>query len=153
MTLPDVLYHYAPIPLRAGSVIEPGNWGRIVRRDMERNQNWPVQHAREAMLELYRQAAFPQAPSRLECIFAYRSLDEAKAGRDANSALSHVYSVKVDASSPYHVADMAIYGMLDLTKSYDFLQRLIRAYWSPPSICSTTEVLIGAPVTIVERVY
>ena len=62
------LYHYCPVPLENGSVITPGNWGRIIRQyPMPDNCNAIV--VKELLLENIRLRLYPSYPSRLESVF------------------------------------------------------------------------------------
>ena len=68
-------YHLAGGKLGPGSIVDPGNWGRIVRI-----HGWNHTAAtREMALEGARISKFSAFPSRLDCCFAFASLDEAKA--------------------------------------------------------------------------
>lgn len=66
-------FHLAGIRLEPGSVIMPGNWGRVIRAI-----GWNHSHAlREYALEQARQARFAHRPSRLESCFGFLSAAEA----------------------------------------------------------------------------
>ena len=41
-------YHAAPIPLAAGSIILPGNWGRIISIIGDQHPNWELEQIFEA---------------------------------------------------------------------------------------------------------
>ncbi len=63
------LYHFCPVPLQTGSVILPGNWGRIIASySMPENCNALV--VRELLLENARLKISPDKPSRLEAVFS-----------------------------------------------------------------------------------
>lgn len=105
------LYHLSPLPLRAESVIEPGNWGRIVRATGWRH---PFA-AEEVMLEEVRQNSFPHLPSRLECAFYFDDIAQAihfaneQAQKDNGHLVGHsqiLYQVELDnPTAPHHEAD------------------------------------------------
>jgi hypothetical protein len=70
-------YHLSGAQLAVGSIIEPGNWGRIIRATQ-----WTHNQAvREMVLEAARLARFATMPSRLDCNFGFISLDEANVFR------------------------------------------------------------------------
>lgn len=69
----DIAYHFNSTSLRPGSVILPGNWGRIIRKARQQHHQW----AREATLEQIRQGEFPGCPSRLDCAFFFERIEEA----------------------------------------------------------------------------
>jgi hypothetical protein len=99
------LFHLANTLLRSGSIIEPGNWGRMILR-------FGLKHARamhEMSLERARVAKFEAVPSRLSSAFAFLSLPEARAFRQEIGepfASSILYRVSLDnPDAPSHVAD------------------------------------------------
>jgi hypothetical protein len=55
------LYHCSPAWLEPGSVIRPGNYGRVLKLNGPKHNHW----LREEMLEFVRKHAFPDKPSRL----------------------------------------------------------------------------------------
>src|SRR5262245_46478650 len=61
-----ILSHASSILLGPGSIILPGNWGRIIRAGGERHNRWPD----EQVLEAVRLARYPKLPSRLDACFA-----------------------------------------------------------------------------------
>lgn len=66
-------FHLAGPILEPGSIIAPGNWGRIVRR-----LGWAHAFAlREMALEEARILRFPDRPSRLEAAFVSPTIEEA----------------------------------------------------------------------------
>ena len=98
------LFHVAPTALRTGSVIEPGNWGRILAlyRYNPSNNGWMM--ARELAFEMERLRTAPKAPSRTEACFALPSLDEAQRYRFANAPLNVILEVELsepDAACHY----------------------------------------------------
>lgn len=71
------LYHYCPVPLENGSVITPGNWGRIIRQyPMPDNCNAIV--VKELLLENIRLRLYPSYPSRLDCAYVCIGEESAK---------------------------------------------------------------------------
>lgn len=67
-------FHLAGPQLAVGSVIEPGNWGRIIRR-----ASWAHNLAiREMALEHARALRFPSRPSRLDAAFVLPTREEAE---------------------------------------------------------------------------
>lgn len=78
------MFHLAPLPLQEGSVILPGNWGRIIRQ-----AGWNHTLAiREMALESARSASFHHFPSRLDCAFAFPTAEEAVAFRNSEGGFS-----------------------------------------------------------------
>lgn len=98
------LYHVAPIPLGAGSVIEPGNFGRL----MARNDAGSFIAHREAVYECVRAKRFANKPSRMESIFCCLNEDGVREYRAQFNPLSICYEVElVDWGKPFHVAPIS----------------------------------------------
>ena len=97
-------YHLSGAMLANGSIVEPGNWGRVIRA-------WGWQHTlamRECALEDSRIARFSHRPSRLESAFVLPSLDEAKFFRNqTNGFQQHIlYRVSLcDDGASSHITD------------------------------------------------
>lgn len=100
----ETYFHLAGQTLAPGSVIEPGNWGRIIRLC-----GWGHSLAiREMALEAARLARFRERPSRMECAFAFPSQMEAEQFRQVTSGFgAHVlYEVRLaDKAAPQFGAD------------------------------------------------
>lgn len=97
-------YHLFGGLLRVGSIIEPGNWGRIVKAAGWRHNA----SVREAALEQSRLSRFSHRPSRLEAAFVCLTLPEAIAFRASNSsfAFHKIYRVRLcDPSAASHITD------------------------------------------------
>lgn len=60
----NTLYHVSPILLGVGSIIEKGNWGRIIKKYTDKNANSVL--FREIILEMIRSEHYPDKPSRLD---------------------------------------------------------------------------------------
>jgi hypothetical protein len=59
---PVTYFHCAPMRLAAGSIIEPGNWGRMLRLYEVTNGQIQGNVLNEALLEFARQLHAPTAP-------------------------------------------------------------------------------------------
>lgn len=90
--------------LSPGSIIHPGNWGRLVRR-----LGWQHGSAmREMALELARRTFHPTLPSRLDCAFVLLTRDEADLFKQHNQGFAHHLLYRVTLTNPdaaQHVAD------------------------------------------------
>lgn len=140
-------FHVAPLPLGPGSIIRPGNWGRI-KRTIEGNS---ASIAREAVLELVRIRDFGSLPpSRLNCCFACPSLEHAVAYRQLHAPANLIYEVTtVDHDPPVHVGDhqMVLEGYIGM----DGMATIARRYWEK-SDKPFPEVLIGSPIRVIKEV-
>lgn len=149
-------FHLAPNHLAAGSVIEPGNWGRIVRDH--------TVAADEAVLgRLYRELAFeharkhmmPAAPSRLNCIFLFQTEQCARSFQDNQRNWRGVlHEVEpVDIEAPSHLTSWALFDSVGPNSPATLLSldAKIRSYWTEtPS--SGIEVLWGGSVRILRTI-
>ena len=113
-------YFTCAMMLDSGSIVRPGNWGRIVRLIGPAHTEWQ----REMILEDIRKSEFPLLPSRLESAFVIDELDEAKYYAANFSRLGLLYEVAlIDVGAPTHEADWKGTGPYDQTNDW------ARRYW------------------------
>ncbi|MEK9285307.1 hypothetical protein MTR72_37835 [Bradyrhizobium sp. ISRA442] len=148
-----IYFHLAPILLSAGSIIEPGNFGRILRLV---GPSHPL-HRREMAYEAVRQGSFTDRPSRLECLFGFLTRGEAALYGSGiqGYASSVLYEIESAESDP-HIADanngVQHFGL----PSFD--PDVIAYYWggwqrSPdPTAVILREVLLRQPVIVRARI-
>jgi Protein of unknown function (DUF2441) len=144
-------FHCSPTKLGMGSIIEKGNWGRIIARYQPPDQNgmWPSY--RETMLELARKLTSPHKPSRLDCVFVLKDMNAATAYRNAHCPANLIYKVKPVVENPsMHIGSFSL-----ITRPYqnNYLAEMLdqyENYWSD-SPKNDEEVLLGCDVEIVER--
>ena len=142
----DMLYHCAPLPLGPGSIICPGNWGRIKRR-FEQNA---VSVAREAILEEIRRREFSAKPSRLEVAFVCPTLVAAEQYRAKHAVTGIIYKVELVApSAQSHAGDHELY--LQGFAGIDGMEAIARRYWNGESM-GAPEVLTMSPLRVIECV-
>jgi hypothetical protein len=113
-------FHATTCLLEAGSVIRPGNWGRIVRLVGPAHTEWQ----REESLERVRAAEFSKLPSRFDCAFVVDDLEEVQYYQSRFARLSVIYEVElIDHTASTHVADWKGTGPYDDTLEWT------RRYW------------------------
>lgn len=140
------LYHCAPLLLSPGSVICPGNWGRI-KRQYEENA---LAIAREAILEDVRKREFGASPSRLESAFACPTLNSAEQFRAKHARTGLIYKVElVDPTAPIHAGDHELY--LQGFVGINGMEELARRYWRGEGL-GAPEVLTLSPLRVVKCV-
>ncbi|MNJ28716.1 hypothetical protein D3C77_232620 [compost metagenome] len=133
-----IVYHAAPMILSEGSVIQPGNWGRMLSMYNEANHVF----FREYVLEETRASLFPTKPSRLDALFAVPTLEGAWAYRQANCPFNLIYELDVDVEE--HQIHVGSYSM-QLPPGPDLASRvknLALNYWA---IAPTSEVELVIP--------
>jgi hypothetical protein len=145
-------FHFAPILLAPGSIIEPGNFNRIIRRHGPAHNLY----RREMAYEDVRQQLFSSRPSRLDCLFCFPTMVEAELCRAHINGYvdSILYDVESNEASP-HLADMNN-GLQNFTQPA-FDNNVIAYYWrgwqrSPdPQAVILREVLLRSAVTVRRR--
>jgi hypothetical protein len=103
-----IYYHLAPISLGPGSIIQPGNFGRMLSRYGCPSVNWLL--ARELVFEAVRaEPRFFDRPSRLNACFGLPSEEDANKYRAANDQgrLQVLHSVEMaDPEAVTHIASL-----------------------------------------------
>jgi hypothetical protein len=143
-------FHLSGAILENGSVISPGNWGRIIKQ-----LGW--QHGRsvfEVALDDQRLRNFSGLPSRLEASFYFDDVGEARFYRNAQNLNTHVlYEIDLlDPGATQHRTDwrnISPSGPLD----NDWTRRYWAPVFQPPHesghVCR--EVFAITPLRVVER--
>lgn len=141
-------FHCAPIPLARGSIICPGNWGRILRL-YSVNIGSPNIAFRERVLEDIRTHEFPKKPSRLSSCFVLHTLAEAKHFRDTSQRLGIIYEVEPTQDPPCsHTANYLLQPSLYY---FEDIKIAARAYWDG-KYQDHPETLFPVPIRILRCV-
>jgi hypothetical protein len=119
------VFHTAPILLESGSIILPGNFGRIIKQNEEKHKLW----RREKVLEEIREREFPQKPSRLSSTFCSSTFEIARLFRDLQRPSELIYEVEyVDETCPIHTGD---YNCVEpLVGRSESMEEVARLYWT-----------------------
>ncbi|MDI1361419.1 hypothetical protein [Methylotenera sp.] len=86
-------FHLCPIMLTSGSIIEPGNFGRVIET-YRPNSIGPLA-VRELTFEVARLKNFPDKPSRFNSIFLFPTLQHAQAQLFRFDISSLIYEVEL----------------------------------------------------------
>jgi len=141
-------YHSAPLALQAGSIIEPGNWGRILNCYTSENGNaWLL--ARELAFESIRSSDFKDLPSRLSSCFVFDNLDHANQYQREFSRWNSLYEVElVNETAPTH---QGAFNLVSFPNNQtEFLPVVInnaRKYWAGEEI-QVPEIITKSPLLI-----
>ena len=127
----STFFHSSPILLELGSVVLPGNFGRIIRL---KGAEHPL-YAREMALEGIRQAHYPDKPSRLDSCFActeekiLRFYVEAMSKKTDHYLWPVLFEVeKLDDSAPEHRTD---FNVVEPLPNYDAdMTEIAHLYWT-----------------------
>jgi hypothetical protein len=141
-------YYLCSYPLGSGSVIEPGNWWRILRRHPLNTCN-PRVLIQELAFERVRAAEFPEKPTRAKANFLCETREDIKAfqGRSRRS-FDIIYEVGLcDPSAPIHRGCLRCLD-LEENATLDSLEQKARQYWSGDAI-ERPEVLTSSRIQIV----
>lgn len=142
-------FHVAPNLLGEGSIIQPGNWGRILNMYRERDANSVT--FREYVFEQVRASEFPNKPSRLNCMFLLRTLEEASLYKDNNSHLGVIYEVAANTrETEIHLGNYNFHAHLSLINLMHGMHQIAREYWAVDPTDSV-EVLFPGSVVVVAR--
>ena len=118
------LFHLSGIMLRRGSIIEPGNFGRIIRATGSTHPKWDTEQA----LEAARVVKHRSKPSRLEAAFVSVNEAEARSFRSRIPGFTHhmLYRVSTcNPNAPSHLTDTRLSGPQSALQ-YDWAA----LYWS-----------------------
>lgn len=142
-------YHSAPLHLAPESIIQPGNWGRILNsyRQSHLNNAWLL--AREMAFEAIRSSEFSGLPSRLSCAFVFESLEHATQYRNQFSPWNLIYEVEiVSPDAPSHRAAFNLVQFPgDQTEFLPVTVSLARKYWGGSDV-EVAEILTMSPLRI-----
>lgn len=124
------LYHVCPTWLEPGSIIHPGNYGRIVHQLGETHERW----SSEQVLEAVRAADYPDKPSRLCSAFGCEDIEVARVFRMRNCPTALIYEVEpVDPDAPRHITDFNYIQTYDQFDDLRDMNNVAHIYWSNSS--------------------
>lgn len=142
------LFFLCSYPLEKGSVVQPGNWGRILNMYTFPGGNaWVLM--REVIFEEIRKQQFASLPSRLEATFLCEFEHEARDFQNrAQRWLDLLYEVEIcDPTRPQHRACL---NHADLEQG-DRVPNLIQkahAYWSGQGV-QRPEIITASSIRII----
>ena len=121
-------------PLEPGSIVKPGNWGRMIKSYTPQAGN-PWILVREMAYEEIRANEFSEKPSRFESIFLCSSLESISDFVRSNSRqFDIVYEVElVDPNAPSHEGCLNN-PIISGEDNYSTLLDKAREYWSASQI-------------------
>ena len=147
-------YYLCSYPLREGSIIEKGNWGRFLRKypnfqlfegllmnsrfsgdaiigGGEQKVIIDQKVIRELIFERVRKNEFPDTPSRLDCIFVCKTLDGAKSFKSGSRRnWDLIYEVEpTDVNSRRLETDWSWINGPIINKTIHEIEEDARKYW------------------------
>ena len=146
----DIYYYCYSLPLGPGSIIRPGNWGRIIKTYTPKTSPNSWLFARELIFEQSRLKEFPKKPSRFDSIFL--CLDEASIKdfkKSTNRTLDIIYKVElIDTDNPQHIGDYNLANILQ-NDNFKSIEEKAKKYWQGKDI-SKAELITTSRIKIVE---
>jgi hypothetical protein len=153
------IIHFNRLTLAAGDVIQSGSFGRLLR---ELHQGVFVNGrifvmgmlAREYLWEVVRRDLKPSAPSRLNCVFACPTEEDARLYLVENNPGNHLRGYEVEpleTTSATHVAALSHCTMSAGSSFIDQMEAKGRLYWdgAPGDPKKGQEILFSCPVRVV----
>lgn len=141
-------FHSAPMLLDNGSIVQPGNWGRILNSYTQNQGNaWML--AREFIFESVRASEFPALPGRLSSAFVFESLEHANQYRNNFSPWGMLYEVElVEPSALLHRGGFNLVTFPPpVTEFVPVTAQFARSYWRGENI-EVVELLTKSPLRI-----
>lgn len=150
MHLKKSYYFSCSYPLGIGSIVLPGNWGRIIKLNPNQNEPYIVN---EGIIETLREYNFPDRPSRLKCIFLCETIDELeKFVKDTNRIFDIGYRVElVLPELGIFKTDWKLITSLS-TGNFSEWNTIIFSYWQAENI-KNCEILTLSPIKIKEVLF
>ncbi|WP_313616213.1 DUF2441 domain-containing protein [Agrobacterium sp.] len=149
-------YHVSNIYHDAGSIVKSGNWGRTVRLFGPDAAVKAVSHVEiilwEVALETARLALAPQHPSRLDCIFAFETVELAMDFQSQYRPDGRIFELEPIGDAMTYRGDFALIARADRKRPYaDYMAEVSKAYWTAPT-AEQAEILYGGPLRVVRQV-
>lgn len=145
-------YWLASYILTPNSVIEPGNWGRIINTYQFYSQGAQTVGLREFIFETERLRNFSDRPSRMESLFLLEDEESAKKFQKERP-MDLIYEVKlIDETKNYFEADMILTNLPQ--NNIEIKQMLVMAsqYWGNRTVFGEKEILTLSPIKIIRRI-
>lgn len=151
-------FHFAPLRLRAGSIIEPGNWGRLLHfhpvvQTSTGKAGIEMLLARELAFEMVRAQRFGEKPSRLSCCFVLPTIEDVHKYRQHAGAnvLHRVEACEFDAKR--HRASLTHCAVPDAGVALPGLISAAESYWQGAAGRpeDATEMLLDGAIRVVEN--
>ena len=146
-------YHWCPIPLEVGSIILPGNFGRIIRTQVGGGN---ILLLREYIYEEVRKRDYPDKPSRMESCFLCQDLNSALLFAQPNrfdfNPTQLLYEVEIlNPDAPIHIAPIEFVGVNPNVNAWNAWTSAAKNYWewNPSYTLAPMEMVVNSPIKII----
>lgn len=146
-------YYFCSYPLGIGSIIQKGNWGRIMSLN-QINPNSSLYLLREIIFERIRLEEYPERPSRLKSIMVCSNLESAKEfKKEAGRQFDILYEVEpLNISSNSFDADWSLITS-PLNKTIIQVEEEARNYWRGLILHENKkETILDSDIRILSRI-
>lgn len=145
----QIYYFLCSYPLGNGSIVLPGNWGRMLKNYQIGSNLFLI--TREAIFEEVRLKNFPSKPSRLDSIFLCEDKQAIEIFKNETGRRFDItYEVElIDQTQPFHRGSWK----MPLTNDHSIFHvyELAHAYWEKPT-SADTEIVTTSPIKIIQQV-
>lgn len=147
---PTKYYWLCSYPLEEGSIVLPGNWGRII--SLYWSDGGLLIYLREKILEDIRKEKFSSRPSRLTSFFLCKSEVEAKTFQTLSGSREFdiLYEVELVDDKPIFETDWSFVNFPNMPFLLKDLEPMAYKYWQAENI-QNPEVLTESRIKIVRR--
>ena len=147
----EYYYYCCSLPLGNGSIVQPGNWGRMLKLYRTNIDNsWIL--VKELIFEQVRRELYPTKPSRFNSIHLCKDEAQIKEFKlSTNRFCDLVYKVElIDAETPKHIGD---WKLMDLQNgdNYSAIETKAKLYWDGKDVVKP-EVLAISQIKILEKI-
>lgn len=143
-------YWLCSYPLKEGSIVSSGNWGRILSQYNQQNCHFG-NVAREYIFEKVRLEKFPEKPSRLKSTFLCESLEKAKQFKqEANRVFDLIYEVEIIGNqSTIYRADWQLANFPQIF-TIEIIEKQAEDYWNGNNI-TNAEILTENEIKVIRK--
>lgn len=145
-------YWLGSYPLEEGSIILPGNWGRIV--NLYKSDGPVLLYLRERIFEEVRLESFSNLPSRMNCNFLFESMEQAKEfqNHEAGRYVDILYEVEIiDNSKLQFRGDLNALHWPPAPFFLKDIDKMAYNYWQGENI-QYPEILTESPIKIIRKI-
>lgn len=145
-------YWLGSYPLASGSIVEPGNWGRIINLYNIQNAQSAFVAAKEFIFENIRVETYPERPSRLSCLFLCEDLASAKDFQEKNGRINDIiYEVEIVGKDEVFRTDWSILNKCNENPKVSNIKELAEKYWKGVEI-ENPEALTNSSIKIIKKI-
>jgi len=145
-------YWLASYILSPGSIIEPGNWGRIINKYPIYSEAAKTIGLREFIFEVERLKNFSDRPSRLESLFLFENEELAKKFQKTRS-FDLIYEVEIiDETKNYFEGEMMLTNFPQNNIEISQLVMMANQYWEGNTNFTEKEILTLSSIKIIKKI-